>query len=430
MKQLLLMASLASLGCASRSSQTPGVSAQDPAAAPAPAADAAAAELRRVTAEIQVEVEELRGERFRGPVNDAVADGGAFRDYVQARIDATETPAEIAADEEIAKLLGLLPEDYDYVEEMLELVESQVGGFYDPASKTFYLMEGFEGDVARIILAHELTHALDDQIFDIDDELPLVEGNSDAEWAYHAVIEGSGTAVMNRWTMERIKSLDIASMTDLATMGADVLKEAPPYLWKPLVGAYLRGEAFLKDRPAELDLAQAVRRGFEAPPRTSEQILHPEKYWDPEQRDDPQAVAFAREGLPEGWEVLGEDTFGELGLALLVEPPGARKGANPLSMMTARMTSAASEGWDGDRCLLVARGESDRLLVLASVWDTEAEAEEFVEALEKLREHLLAGPADELEITREGERVVLVASRGAGKDLAEDARGWVRVGPG
>ncbi len=99
-------------------------------------------------------------------------------------------------------------------------------------------------------------------------------------------------------------------------------------------------------------------------------------------------------------------------------------------MMTARMTSAASEGWDGDRCLLVARGESDRLLVLASVWDAEAEAQEFAEALEKLREHLLAGPADEVEITREGELVFLVATRGAGKELAQDARGWARVGAG
>jgi hypothetical protein len=289
-------------------------------------------------------------------------------------------------------------------------------------------MQGFDGGVARIILAHELTHALDDQLFGLDDELEVVEDNSDAEWAYYAVIEGSGTAVMDLWTMKNIKSLDPSTVKELASMGVDELKDAPPFLWRPLLGAYTQGEQFLKERPEELDLPAATRRAFEAPPRSSEELLHPKKYWDPDERDEPKPVHFDRSALPKGWDVRDEDTLGELGLGMVVEPLKSRHGLDGmLAVATARYPSREVQGWGGDRYDLLGRGEQDRLLLLATVWDTEKDAVEFAEGVEALREHLLAGPADALDVRREGASVDVVLARGAGAEQADAVRRAVRL---
>jgi len=90
--------------------------------------------------------------------------------------------------------------------------------------------------------------------------------------------------------------------------------------------------------------------------------------------------------LPAGWKVLGEDTVGELGLGLLTTPLAERKGIDPDNLMalaTLTYTGAASKGWGGDRVVLLANGDS-RLLVLATVWDTETDADEFRAAIEPI----------------------------------------------
>jgi hypothetical protein len=125
--------------------------------------------------------------------------------------------------------------------------------------------------------------------------------------------------------------------------------------------------------------------------------------------------------------VRGEDTLGELLLGLAVEPLKSRGGiSSPLAMVAPRLTWDASEGWGGDRWLLLGRGDADRVLALATVWDSEDDAREFSQAIEELRPHILAGTAQELSVVLEGDRVLVAASRGAGGELAEAALGWAR----
>ena len=99
----------------------------------------------------------------------------------------------------------------------------------------------------------------------------------------------------------------------------------PPFLWKPLIAAYLRGEGFLV-HAAGMNIAmkaakvEDIRAAFGNPPRSSEQILHPDKYWNPDQRDEPRRIEFDASALADGWKVLGQDTLGELYLGLLTTP--------------------------------------------------------------------------------------------------------------
>ena len=388
-------------------------------------------ELEAITEEIRLEIEGIRDQEFRRPVEVAVADEKTLLEYMRARMAKETTPEELAADQTVAKLLGQIPAEMDLLAEFEALIESQVGGFYDPDEEAFYVMERFGGDMARIILAHELTHALDDQLYDLDGVLDELSENGDAGFAFLAVVEGSGLAVMNAWIMRHLAELDLQDLLEAGSMGAEAMEDAPPLLWKPLIAPYVRGVAFLNRTSNVLMGSQAMPKlddfeaAFAAPPLSSEQILHPEKYWNPDQRDDPVRVSFKLESIAGGWEVLREDTLGELGWGLVVEPPEKRVGLKgQLAPLLAKYTFDASEGWGGDRFVLLGRGDA-RVLHCETTWDTEADAEEFRAALEVLRAHLEASAAaTAAHLGLEGSGVLLLAGA-AGQDVA--LRVWMGV---
>ena len=345
------------------------------------------AELERVSEEIKRDVEKLRGLEFKRPVAVELADKQGFLAYARKRQEVAMTPGRVERDERVAKMLGLIPPDIDLMAAYEDLLDDQVGGFYDPSSDTFFLMESFTGGIAKVILAHELTHALDDQHFDIDGTLARLDEETDAELAFQAVVEGSGTSAMNQWAVGHLRELGLEALAGASSMGTEGLADAPPYMWKPLLAVYLRGEGFLT-RTAGINAGKAaraadVRRAFEAPPRSTEQILHPEKYWDEERRDEPRRVAFARDLDLAGWEVVGEDTLGELFLALLTMPLDERGGldaANPFAILKIEYTDDAAEGWGGDRLVLLEK-DGAFCLDLVTVWDRPEDAREFEAAV-------------------------------------------------
>ena len=389
-------------------------------------------ELEAMTELIKKDIEALRGKDFPRPTRVAVTSAEEFLAYAKRQLQENTTPEELAAEETVAKMLGLIPLEMDLAQEMLGFLESQVGGFYDPASETFYLMESFTGGLAKVILAHELTHALDDQLYDLDGTRKGFENHSDRALAYHGVVEGSGTAVMNAWVAGNMDQLAGVDLERMSSMG--VGEDTPPYLWRPLMAAYLRGSLFLNRTESMLQSMSMPRRedfhyAFTQPPRSTEQLLHPEKYWDAEKRDEPIELDFRLEDVPEGWTVLKEDTLGELVLACMVENPDDRGGIpTGIASLSTRYTFHPSEGWGGDRLLLLGK-DSARLLVLETRWDTEDDAREFDAALGSLEGHLrgavrgLAAGADDHGLLRlfdrTGKSVTWFAWTGAtGREVA------------
>jgi hypothetical protein len=365
-------------------------------------------DLERITEEIRGQIEELREMKYKRPVAAKITDKKGFIEYARKRQDATE-PLEIRQrDECTAKMLGLIPFDLDLEKTLETFLEGQVGGFYDPGSNTFYLMENFGGDIARIILAHELTHALDDQCFDLDKLITAAGGDTDAEFAIQAMAEGSGTNAMNVWTIKHMAELDKSALMDMGNLGTQGLDTAPTLIWKPLLAAYLRGEGFLVHAESMNLMAKAaknedIRRCFTEPPLSSEQILHPKKYWDAKHRDDPVHVAIDPSALPKDWKVLGQNTVGELYLALMTQPFAERGGLdvakNPLSILSVKYTNKAAEGWGGDRMVLAGKGD-ERALYLVTVWDTPEDAAEFHDALAALVQAPGSGTAEGKELER------------------------------
>jgi len=351
-------------------------------------------DLENTADQIKREIEELRGKKFKEEVAVRLADQETFIEYVKLRADDEE---ELLAQEMTAKLLGMVPGEIDLLAMTMSFLEEQVGGFYDPTEKTFYIMESFTGGVARVIMAHELTHALDDQYHDLDGTMKSFEGNTDAALAHHAIVEGSGMALMALWVQKNLGSLSMKEiMQAQASMGSDAVEAAPPFVWKPLMAVYLRGESFLRRTNVWSLIASAVRmddieQAFLEPPRSTEQILHPVKYWKDERRDEPRVLESDTSELLEDWRVVTEDTLGELYLGIFTMPHEERGGMDSESLMdmvTMPFTTDAAEGWGGDRYLLLEK-DGAYVLRLATCWDSEEDATEFHVAVQGLREGIL-----------------------------------------
>lgn len=348
-------------------------------------------DLQALAEEVQIEVEELRGTQFPKPVKKSMQTKEGLRTYLAGKLEEEYPGTALADRSHIYAAIGLLPPDTDLEAVLVDTLMEQVGGFYEPTTQELFLMEGFGENVQRILMAHELTHALDDQIYDLGRMMDGVSGTEDEAFAIGAVVEGSGTALMNLYTMGLVARIGpgvlMKEMEGMSAMQADQFGAAPAYLQRGLLFTYLKGATFLArgkqmagamGRVDEKDLDAAFRR----PPLSSEQVLHPEKYWDEEQRDDPVPVRLP--DLGGDWEDVLAVTLGEVNLTVLAAGEKASQVdlSNPMSLM-GKHTHPGAEGWGGDRLRAWKNSATDEwALVLATVWDTSEDAKEFADAWE------------------------------------------------
>lgn len=349
------------------------------------------AQLEEVSTRIKRDIEAIRERAFERPVAVHTTDGPGFIRYAKERLARMISADEMAIEEEVAKLLFLVPPQMDLWGVTLGVLEEQVGGFYDPQTDAFYLMDSFTGKVAEIIIAHELTHALDDQLFGIDAGLEATKDNGDAAQAYGSVVEGSGTIVMTRWAMEYGGELTLEDLAAAGDFGTEAMGDAPPFVWKPLLSSYLSGQSFLQRgyrirKRAGKTLSDVIDEAFRRPPASTEQVLHPDKYWKESERDAPRTIVQALDELPAEWQVRSQRVLGELVLALVAATPEERAPidmTNQLAMAFMKYTSDAAEGWGGDSLALLSRGDA-RIAHAVTLWDTEKDAREFAAAVEAL----------------------------------------------
>ena len=247
------------------------------------------------------------------------------------------------------------------------------------------------GSIAPFIVAHELTHALDDQYFDIDGMLDKTGGDDGRAGGVAAVVEGSGTLAMTIYIAQEIGSgrLTPGAARDFqeSEVGqAKRLKATPQVVQRLLIGPYVLGMNFLLKGnlaalPREAAPTRDLERAFRYPPVSWEQVLHPEKYWNDEARDLPRPVAIPdlSSTLGDAWALQGEGGLGEMILAILTDPKA--EALDPTSFQDPQMwTNAGAAGWGGDRWQLYRRGD-DTVTVLATLWDSDRDAREFRAAL-------------------------------------------------
>jgi hypothetical protein len=304
--------------------------------------------------------------------------GAQARAFGLRELDSEATPREVAAEERLLRQLGLLPGDASLRSLLGKTLSTEVGGFYDPRSGTLSIVgDGGSGLLREITLAHELTHALEDQRFGLE-TMPGAGFERDLAVARSALHEGSATiAMVDYVVLKQTGSTRIpASLREqaLKALGNAALPASsglPRYVREGLVFPYAAG-ARLVNRIQDRGWWAAVDRAFgsEEAPVSSEQVMHPAKYFAHER---PKRI---RVRAPRGSELVQQGDFGEFDTEqLLLE-------ANPRPV-----AEAAAAGWGGGGYALWRRG--DRYgVTLRWTWDSARDAAEFARALRRTARRL------------------------------------------
>jgi hypothetical protein len=327
------------------------------------------------TAAVLKETSELR----ELPILKTVRSGAQSRTEIERMIiknlDDESTPADMHATELILMKFGLVAPGFKYRPFVIKLLTEQVAGYYDPKAQQFYLADWIELEGQKPVMAHELTHALQDQHFDLRRFEKWPKGDSDAELAAHALIEGDATLAMTLY-MARNPLVALAFIRSLGAEGSasEQFKQAPRAIRESLLFPYEEGSEWA---------TQVYRRGgwsmvsqaFTKLPLSSEQILHADKYFSYEA---PVKVALPdlKNALP-GWKRLEYDVNGEWGYYLILDQ----------FLNDATESKRAAAGWAGDRFALYEGPKpGDVFIAQMTAWDTEKDAKEFFDAYAKRTE--------------------------------------------
>jgi hypothetical protein len=266
--------------------------------------------------------------------------------------------------------LGMIPPDYDYEKGTFALLESQLAGFYEPHDKHMYLAADLQDRLADATLAHELVHALQDQYYDLGAKLSYQPEANDRESAVQALAEGDATSAMMdlMFAESGRRSTDIPDDTFAAEVEGSMTSspDVPRVLRDSLVAPYVDGVMFvnalrrrgLSQQGAASGGWSAVDDAWRAPPTTTEQLLHLDKY----DAHEPAEVVAPPASPPGSWNNAYDDVLGEEGVRIAVE-----------EWMSKKSAMLFAEGWAGDRVALFQKtqnppgaGESaDRTLAVA-----------------------------------------------------------------
>jgi hypothetical protein len=293
--------------------------------------------------------------------------------------------AEAAAAVRSAAALGLLPPDTDLRQLNIDLLGEQAGGYYDPDLDQMVVIQDTDfGALGTYVFSHEITHALQDEHLGLSELMDDAEESSDDELlALAALYEGDATLTSSLYLVDKpmlALELGAQSLTGGVAETA-VLDTAPPIMSLGLYFPYLAGPTFVQQLYEDGGW-EAVNDAFADPPTSTEQILHIDKYDEAEEPveltlPDPAAT------LGPGWEAIDDNSLGEFQTSILLANLDPGEGINELfgTLDLPEAARDAAAGWDGDRYQFWANGEAGAF-VWQSIWESEAEAEEFFAALQ------------------------------------------------
>ncbi|MCA1830052.1 MAG: hypothetical protein LC663_00850 [Actinobacteria bacterium] len=319
--------------------------------------------------QIIADVARIRQLAFKKPVPPEVLSLDAFRERVRTEVMAQIDRHKLEVSERVLVELGVIPTGYDLVDAEVNVQLEQVAGFYDDNTKKLVVpAEDAENPspLTRETLAHEYTHALTDQYFNLG-RLDALQssGRDDRALAFLSLVEGDAEAVRTRY-VQTVFTQDDRDRADeeAQSVPATRFEAAPKFLQDVLVFPYTYGTAFVNTLIERGGFA-AVDAAYRDPPSSSEQIIHPERYFG--RRDLPVNVSMPNLGaaLGAGWSPLDSGDVGEFDLQLI-----GQYGGEGLSLQDAR---AAAEGWDGGRYVALSSGTRTVVGILTA-WDSGPES--------------------------------------------------------
>ncbi len=265
------------------------------------------------------------------------------RRFIEQEINRRYSAAVLEADRKSMVAWGVIPPDYDLRRLFLDLLEEQVSAYYDPRGKVMVVGDWLPPEQQRAALMHELVHALQDRELPLDNFIAPDPGHGDRLLARQALIEGEAVALSfdlmlkpQGTDISRLPDLSMAQGLILTSAGGPVIGKAPRFLREVLLFPYVEGLGFVyqfrKRHPWS-----AMSDVYRDPPRSTTQIIHPEKYLDAREHPLPVVIPDLSRLVP-GAHLVADDDLGEYALgAVLALHLGDVEGRR------------AAIGWRGDR---------------------------------------------------------------------------------
>ncbi|GAB4441158.1 MAG: hypothetical protein Kow00120_09550 [Anaerolineae bacterium] len=324
---------------------------------------------------IEAAVTELRGLQPASPIARAVMTRAELEAWLAEQLASEYTPEEARDDAIFYNALDFMPLDTDLWQLQLDLLTEQIAGFYDAEGGRMVVVGDSFDSVAELTYAHEFTHALQDQSFNLASlEIGLVGDEQpdtpDLILARLALIEGDASQVMADYLMYRVQEQRDAAFAlglfgGLVGVSMAQLDSAPAIINAELFFPYLDGQAFIQ---AALErggwaLVDAI---YERPPLSTEHILHPEQYFNADEPDLVQLVP-ADATLGASWRLVHNFTLGEFYLREYLAQRVPDSDA-----------TRAAEGWGGDSLAVYFNDATEGIVwVLRADWDSASHGQEF-----------------------------------------------------
>ena len=306
-----------------------------------------------------------------GPVRSEVIGRTELLGRMQRELQLDLEPPVVQGTTELLFALGAAGPELDYVGSLLSLLGTQLAGFYDPRDKEMVLLDDLGTDIEQATLWHELVHGLQDQHYDLKKLMKWEPGRGDALAAVQSLAEGDAMSGMlevslkaaGKTALDLPEGLLSGSMAMLEAMPE--IAQVPRLLKRSIVAPYADGLAFVHALRRSGGWA-AVDAAWRAPPSTTEQIIHPEKYLVHELPEPLSPLTPPAAGPSEG---VYRDVLGEQALRLAFEEwvPNAT-------------AAEAATGWGSDVVAVFATGER-RAVALHVRFDDEAHAKRGFEAI-------------------------------------------------
>jgi hypothetical protein len=323
-------------------------------------------------------ISEITGLPEKHPVPYGRMSKRQLRRFLNKRIKKSLKPEEIYADELALKMLGFVPQNFDLRKSTIDLLTEQAAAFYDYDVKKLFLMEDSSVEAESVTLAHELSHALADQHFHLNNFMDDTPASDDENLAHSAVVEGEATWVMMAYnlkqsgqapvpTPEMVRSMSDGGQSSMSDF--PVLRQAPLYIQQSLLFPYSYGTAFF-DAVYRNRGKQAFSEVFTNAPVDSAQILHPERYFAGEKPVRPDFPSLpSKPG-----EVITDGSVGEFDHQMLLREYVGEEEANSLAPHLR-----------GGQFKIVSAGEAHRpILEYSSTWDSPESSARFYQAYQKI----------------------------------------------
>jgi hypothetical protein len=285
--------------------------------APPPAQDQADEVLR--------EMSQITGLPIKAPVKKKVLSREGIRIFLEETLAVEYPPEQIRKQEVTLKAFGLVSRDFNLQEFLLAFYTEQAAGVYDPRSKTMLIADWPAPDMQQLVLAHELTHALQDQNFDLTTFIHAERENNDASAARQAVMEGHATAAM----MQRVLAgAPLAALPSLQSMLEGVIRQqfaefpafsrAPYFFRLEALFPYIHGLGFIQQALQARGGWENLGQVFQNPPTQTRQIFQPSLYLIDQA---PERITLPRPPVLEsaaGLRRVDENSLGQLGTMALL----------------------------------------------------------------------------------------------------------------